>query len=548
MNQKRISMERLKKILEFIRVQIKAYWKLSIIACTIILALFIWREVRIMTVRKKIASINKEQTKTIPATRGNIYDCNGNIIATNKEVHDIFIDCCVMTDPEMWKTFSRKLAQELAQILPEKTAPQWWEDFQTARKRNNRYLPIIKGTTQEMIDSIMNSTLLKDRYKSGIIHIPRKVREYPYGNIARRTIGSWNKGTDTYLFGIENSFHDKLSGEDGFVVSRYNYKKTLKKVIVNSAAMTNGYHVHTTLDMVKQSIADSVLRATVENHDEIAGGCLAVMEVKTGRIKALVNMHKTDRGVVGEYLNYALDYAYEPGAVARPIALAAALSDGVIKSVEDEINIGEKYSGCEDYFYEWYKSLCINKQYFDIKEMRDIYLASSYRDDSNTVNAMCDGFEFTVCPMQLLVFYNTIANDGKMMRPMMIDSLVHDTYPTDSRFPFDLRERAIRKEVVDSLKKALTLNADGLIGKTGIAQMLLEPEARDYKTSNPYIDTLGRKKYAITFAGYYPQEKAQYSVICALFTKPTYNQPSQSHLPTDVVKIFTKELLCDLKP
>ena len=529
-------MEKFKKVYEFVVSIIKRYRKPLGIALAIILSIFILRGVRIMTFRRSLVSYNKPRTHKILATRGNIYDCNGNIIATNKEVHDIFIDCCVIDSPDEWKTFSRKLAQDLAEILPEKTAPQWWVYFQNARKQNNRYLPIIKNTSKETIDTLMNSTSLKKGYKSGRIHISRTVREYPYGNLARRTIGAWNSGTETYMFGIERSFNDELKGQDGYVTTCYDFKRrSFDKVVVDSKPVFNGYSIHTTLDMSMQAMADSLLHAVVESSVNITGGCLALMEVKTGKIRAIANTHKTDKGLVGEYLNYSLDYAYEPGAVAEPISLAAALSDGIIKSMNDENNIGEKYSGCEDYFYEWYKTLCISRSNFDIKEMRNVCFQAT--KDTNHITAMSKGFEFTICPMHLLVFYNTIANDGIMMRPMVIDSLVNDTYSTKISVPQELNSRALRQEVTDSLKKALSLHAGGIIGKTGLAQQVIAPESK-----NPYQDTSERKQYVKTFAGFFPEEEPQYSIVCALFTKPINSLPTQTFLPSDVVQTFVDKI------
>ena len=90
------------------------------------------------------------KTITISAERGEIFDYLGNVIATNKYVYDLHLDCCVIQDPNVWEEKSRRLAQEIALILPERTAPEWWDYFQNARKNKKRYLPIVKNVDYSM--------------------------------------------------------------------------------------------------------------------------------------------------------------------------------------------------------------------------------------------------------------------------------------------------------------------------------------------------------------------------------------------------------------
>lgn len=116
------------------------------------------------------------------------------------------MDCCVVEDPTEWEEKSRRLAQEIALVLPERTAPEWWDYFQNARKNRRRYIPIVKNVSYSMIDSLCSLPLLNEgKYKGGRILTTKIVREYPYGTLARRTIGVWRNMSDDYLSGLKDS-------------------------------------------------------------------------------------------------------------------------------------------------------------------------------------------------------------------------------------------------------------------------------------------------------------------------------------------------------
>ena len=166
------------------------------------------------------------KTVTISAERGEIFDYLGNVIATNKYVYDLHLDCCIIQEPNIWEEKSRRLAQEIALILPERTALEWWDYFQNARKNKKRHLPIVKNVDYSMIDTLSKLPIFDEgKYKGGKIVTEKVARDYPYGTLARRTIGAWSNAENDYIFGLEGQFDGDLSGTDGSKDLKVGYRR-----------------------------------------------------------------------------------------------------------------------------------------------------------------------------------------------------------------------------------------------------------------------------------------------------------------------------------
>lgn len=508
--------------------------------------------------------------------RGEIFDCNSNILATNKTLYNIHMDYSVVSSWE-WEEDSRQLSIELSHILPHKTAPQWWQYLQKAKEDGNKYIPIAKNISKGMADSLSKLTIFnRGRFFGGFICGSQNAREYPFGNLARRTIGVVSLGIGNGIFGIEGEYEHKLKGEIG--KKEVQYKHWLGKLVrreISNIEKRDGYDIHTTLDMNYQSIADSVLRKAVKEQTDIAGGCIAIMDVKTGELKAIANIHKTHNGTVGEYFNYSLVYGYEPGAIAHTMTLSAALSDGIIKSLNEKTgknglsvlegfksssnntaaNLALKYSQTPDFFYKWIDIFCFDESKFDISGMRISGITETSKmpvNNTTSLAAIGEGFEYFVTPMHMLTFYNTIANGGKMMRPMLIKKISHSNADIKTYSPEELHPQVLSTSVADTVKKALsfcisenigtgkTENSYKIIGKSSTVRDIIYVGSEN---RNKYIDQLGRRKYASTFAGFYPSANPQYTIVCALFSFPIKTMPLHANLPQSIAKEVAKATL-----
>lgn len=542
-----------------------------------------------------------DRTKTYMdyAERGKIYDRKGKVLATNKTVADLHIDCCVVENQDIWEIKSRALAQELAHMLPEKTTPEWWDYLQNARNNRRRYLPIVKNAELSLVDSLSRLPLLVEgKYSGGRICTYRQVRVYPHGDLARRTVGDERGvGEGRFLFGIERAFDGDLNGDDGFHKARVGYRGGKRRQWQEEKQdRIDGWDVHMTLDLDFQNAADSILRAAVEGNEDIVGGCIGLMEVETGAIAALANIHRLDNGKIGEYFNYSIDYSYEPGAVAQTMTLAAALSDRVVESLDENIPtnhgrlevvpfppdkyiinyerknltdsisvldgfvnsstyvasyISTRYADSQKYYDKWYDAFCVDC--FEIDDIRDVYMPALENRSLGTLASMGAGYGFKVCPMHILTFYNTVANSGEMMRPMLVKSMMSKKYGTQFMTPYTLNAHVLRPEVASSLRMALRENVrkgtgrilhdmpHEIAGKTGVSRLVIDPHLRG-DSANPYCDSEGRFQYAATFAGFYPVCEPKYSVVCALFTKPTHEPLYGAALPENTVKDFISHI------
>lgn len=539
------------------------------------------------------------ETHIDSAERGEIFDTKGKILATNKTVADLHIDCCVVENQDIWEIKSRALAQELAHVLPERTAPEWWDYLQNARNNKRRYLPIVKNAELSLVDSLSRLPLLiEGKYSGGRICTYRQVRVYPYGNLARRTVGDEiGIGEDRFLFGIEKSFDGNLNGDDGYHKTRVGYRgRKLRQWQEAKLDRIDGWDVHMTLDLDFQNVADSILRSVVQTNEDIAGGCIGLMEVNTGAIAALANIHRLDSGKIGEYLNYSIDYSYEPGAVAQTMTLAAALSDRVVESLDEMIPtnhgrledipfpydkyivnyerknltdsisvldgfvnsstyvasyISTRYADSQEYYDKWYDTFCIDK--FEIDHVRDVDMPDVENRDVCTLASMGAGYGLKVCPMHILTFYNTVANSGKMMRPMLVKSMKSETCATRFMYPYELNAHVFKPDVAASLRQALRGSVQKgsaqvlkdmpqeIAGKAGVSRQVIDPDLRG-DSANPYCDSEGRFQYASTFAGFYPASEPRYSVVCALFSEPTHEPLYGGTLPANVVKEFVDRI------
>lgn len=534
------------------------------------------------------------QEQRISPDRGEIFDCNGNVIATNKDLYDVHMDCCVVSDQKQWEEKSRKLAQELSVLLPERTAPQWWDYLQNARQNRRRYIPIVRNVESTMVDSLSKLTLFNEgKYKGGIIRTCKSARVYPYGSLARRTIGYGRGEYDEYRFGLECQYNCDLDGDEGVRTVKHAYRfGKLRRWETDYIDPVDGWDIYTTIDMESQALADSLLRVALDSNEDIVGGCLALMEVSTGNIRALANMHRLDDGKLGEYFNYALDYLYEPGEVIQTMTLAAALSDGVIKSADEKMptnhgrlasgrfpidgyilnyekrnqvdsisirdgfsassryvfsNIASRYAQTPDYYYDWFKSFSLRSYDFDLTGLHDIMLTDPDNSDPNTLMAMGSGYQMRLSPLHVLSFYNAIANNGVMVTPKLLQKMHSKKYGAQYEFRKDTHGQIIRQEITDTLKSLLAdcvqngtaqrMKASHMpfAGKTGTARQVIE--AKDSRDGGDvYRDEDGRSVYASTMVGFYPVDEPQYSVICVLVTSPTVKSLYGGGFTADVLR------------
>lgn len=548
------------------------------------------------------------ESKTKPE-RGSIMDMNGRLLAISTPMYNINMDCAVLKDEfrknksarqtdsleRAWRAKARQLCNELPKVLAKdgKTADYYYSliirNRESETMKGRRNVPITKNIDHSTYLKLCELPLFNEgQYKSGMIKTEVDTRQYPYGTLAGRVIGDVRINKDNpeesrYL-GIEGQYDYVLHGKEG---SQW-MKRTDKGSIIDPdslvVAVEHGNDVRTTLDIDIQDIADRALRRNIGDDAEIEGGCVVVMDVKTGAVRAMVNLQRNSKGELGEYFNMAVGRPGEPGSIFKAVTLAVLLEDGhvelqdklptnrgIIKempeitadsyitdwernhktnsiSIQDGFKISSNYvfrrlvldhygDNPKKFIDKLYEYKLNNAYEFDLEEKGGTKSRVPDPGTSgwsrSTLPSTAIGYSVMETPLNIVTFYNTIANKGKMMKPYLIESFEADGRAVKKFGPEILNASAFSKATADSLTKALTMvtlegtgatrlkNAKCTVaGKTGTARMVLDNSERK-GSRDPYRDIDGRRKYQATFVGFFPADNPQYTAIVTVYTKPT---------------------------
>jgi cell division protein FtsI (penicillin-binding protein 3) len=505
---------------------------------------------------RKLAKERTVQNFTIHANKGNIYSADGSLLATSIPNYEIHFDA-VVPETELFQKNIESLSDSLAYLLG-KPSHFYENELRKARAKKNRYFLIARNLSYTDYVKIKGFPLFKaGANKGGIIDSSTTVREYPIGKIAERTIGYERIKPDGTPDGkgIEWAYRKFLNGKDGKILKQKIAKGQWKPIRdVNEVDPIDGYDVISTIDVFIQDIAHHALLKQLEEYDA-EHGCVVVMETKTGRIKAISNLGRATDGTYYETQNYAITEAHDPGSTFKLVDLMAVLEDkvadtstvfdangGVIKilgkTVEDShhglgrVSLGHGFEVSSNTVmvqsvYNNYKN---NPSKF-IKHIEDwgldkkiglelkgeatpiIPKPGQARWSKISLPWMAFGYGITITPMQTLTYYNSVANNGIMVKPQLVSEIKKwnttikkfDTQVMNPRVcsPETLKKvRAILENVVKrGTAKSLYTKEFPMAGKTGTAQM-------------GYGSKSGTGMYyASSFVGYFPANKPQYTCI-----------------------------------
>ena len=346
-----------------------------------------------------------------------------------------------------------------------------------------------------------------------------------------------------------------------------------------SIEVEHGSDLISTIDISIQDIADKALRKHITDDEIIECGCVVVMDVETGAVKAMVNLKKNSKGELGEYLNMAIGRAGEPGSIFKAVTLMTLLEDGKVTldtevktnggrlegfpkaPVDEALRRYEKESGKHSITVkEGFKRSSNNvfrhltiKHYGENEQTKKQFtdrlfeynLHNAYEFDLeekggsrsslrnswsiHDLYSTAIGYSIRETPLNMLAFYNAIANKGKMMKPYIISAFEKDGKVTKEFKPVILNGAICSKRTADTLTTALKAVAQegtakrlrnakcAIAGKTGTARVVLDPEDRPLK-NNPYVNEDGQMKYQATFVGFFPADKPKYSAIVTVYT------------------------------
>jgi cell division protein FtsI (penicillin-binding protein 3) len=501
------------------------------------------------------------KTTEVPANRGDILANDGRLLASSVPYYTIYMDTrSTGMTAGTWSNGINGLSAGLARLLGERSAAGWKAVITEARRRGDRYFLIKRKVDYETLKQVRDLPIFREgQYRGGLVAQAENRRILPNNELAARTIGYLNLGNEGTEVGVEGSFDRELGGKNGIVVmQRLTGGDWITINDANSVESRDGNDIITTIDIDLQDVASSALLNQLRKHDA-HHGCAVVMEVETGDIRAIANLEQSSDGSYHETYNYAIGESTEPGSTFKLPALLAALEDGVIdtgdivdtgngtvrfynKVIRDTREEGygrltvkevfEKSSnvGTSKIIWDHYKNNprdWVNRLYaMKLNEKLDIQLKGEgtplirYPGDKLwsglSLPMMSHGYEVQMTPLQILTFYNAVANDGRMMKPRFVTAVERNgnvirRYETDVIVNSIASRSTIKKakkmmEGVVDHGTAINLKNPNykIAGKTGTAQIA--------KGKSGYRSGSG-VSYQASFVGYFPAENPLYSCI-----------------------------------
>lgn len=494
----------------------------------------------------------------IDAARGNIYSVDGSLLATSVPEYDIRMDLYApgIENDDVFYSKVDSLANSLSDFFRDKSATQYSRALRRARSDKNRYFLVKRDVSYQSMKKMRTFPIFNlGIMAGGMIAEQKNKRVLPFDDLAKRTIGYKNENVQPV--GLEGAYANYIDGEGG--------KKLVQRIAggvwmpVNpemDVAPVDGADIISTIDIRMQDIAQNALERQLiaSNADN---GCVIVMEVKTGEVRAIANYTKVAEGSYEEKFNYAIAQSAEPGSTFKLASYLVALEDGKIDTgdiVDTGNGVFRVYNKTHrDSRHGGYGKISV-KRAFEVSSNTAITkLIHTYYNDSPaaftrglhelhlnnklglqfpgegnpliktpdskswsglSLTQMSYGYELLMTPLQMLTFYNAVANDGVMLSPLFVKEIrrlgntiehykarVIDESIASPRTIKVLQEMLLGA-VEEGTGKGLKNSLFKIAGKTGTAQMA--DGAAGYR---------GRRRYQASFAGYFPANNPKYSMI-----------------------------------
>lgn len=507
------------------------------------------------------------KTHVIEASRGDILSDQKRTLATSIVYYDLRLDMMAqgLTD-KVFNDNVGALAKGLSAFFKDKSEQQYLVALRVARSEKRRYVRLGNRKVDYLeLQQLKKLPILSLPPNRGGF-IPQEIgrRVNPYGDLASRTLGFVN--SVGVKVGLEGSFDNTLKGSSGLaVMQKISGNFWIPVVSENNIEPINGNDVITTINIEMQGNVQNALRTRIAEM-EADWGCVVVMDVATGHVKAISNISRLKSGQLVEDYNYAIGMSLEPGSTFKVATLLTLLDDakaspverfdtedgdaqiGYTKVVDTKIggygvltlteiiekssNIGiakavNKYYGNRpSRFVEHLSKYGFNKPLgLEISgESKPVIKHPNLKNgwDGMTLTMMSYGYALRLSPIQTLTFYNAVANNGKMMKPKLVTAIESQgktikTFPDEVLNPAIASPKSIKQ--VQSIMEGVVTNGTAkqlrndnytVAAKTGTAQIALGRSG--YKTAT------GGRHYMGSLAGYFPANKPKYSMIIVIKT------------------------------
>ena len=532
----------------------------------------------IQRIDQEITSVNLPELFKIKASRGNIFSDDGSLLAISMPLYNVYMDLSVIDD-NIFNSDIGDLSISLHNLFGNKSASDYEKYLRKSRlKEKNKYVKLKNKVTHNELNLMKSFPILKlGKFKGGLIVEERLNRENPFGLLAKRTVGLLR---DANPIGLERAYNQTLSGVDGWQLKQ----RIAKNFWRNEDSELNslpksGSDIVSTINIDFQDVAQKALKKSLKFH-EADWGTVVLMEVESGHVKAIANL-KYENGDFDEYYNHAIAEHSEPGSTFKLASVLAGLEDGFYSlsdSVDTEngtyqfydkvmkdsrkggygkITIGEALVKSSNVGI----SKIINKSYKDKPQsfIDRIYkmglctpleLELPYPNNllikqpgkpgwsGVTLPWMSIGYSLRISPIHMLTFYNAIANEGVMVKPLFTSEILKDgqqvaKHSKEIMNPAICSKSSINKiipyliDVVDKgTAKNIRNNQYKIAGKTGTSLIAYGKNSEEEN-----------KRYRASFVGFFPAHKPKYSCIVVV-----YNPKENGFYGSDVAAPIFKEI------
>ena len=494
------------------------------------------------------------------AHRGNVISKNGTLLATSVPRYSIYFDP-VSVEKELFNREVTQLADSLSRLLKNKSKQQYVSYLKDARAKGRRYVKIANKISVADYKRMQNFPIFRaGKNKGGFIAERSYVRELPYGELAARTIG-YVREEENIFVGLEGAYNSSLRGSDGKqLVRRINGNFWMPMPSSDNVDPVNGDDIYTSIDIEIQDVAENALKKCLVENDALQG-CVVLMDVKSGFVEVMASLsYNEEKNKYEEAYNFALRHNVEPGSTFKAITMCALLENNPSLDIDSKLHLGttdykvfykrtmrdshrvtdekgyttirnafEQSSNIafatlvEDAFVDnpqryidfIYKTKIQEPLNLDIKgeAKPDIKTTKDKRWSKLSLPWMSIGYEVMMTPIQILTFYNAIANDGVMVKPQFVKEIRHGNEVKQTFDTIVINERIASAGTIETLQellKGVVQNGTAknmsklgfsVAGKTGTAQ--ISQGSAGYN----------KKNYTATFVGYFPADEPKYSCI-----------------------------------
>ncbi len=502
--------------------------------------------------------------KVIEPNRGNIFSSDGRLMAVSVPFYEIRMD--FRSESFTRDIFDRgvdELSRSLSNLFGDRNWTTYKRELVRAQEAGDRYFLVKRNVTYTQLQQVKQFPIYRlGKYEGGAIYVQQNRRVRPYGRLAARTVGYTMSDDLESVVGLEGAYDEELKGVEGYRLMRKIRGDIWMPINDNNEIEPeDGYDIVSTIDVDLQDVAESALHAQLLKHGA-DHGTVVVMEVKTGKVRAIANLSQDERGDYSETYNYAIGESTEPGSTFKLASMIALLEDGHVKP-EDLVDVGNgityyygqkmEDSGHEglgittvkhafeassnvgisrivDENYKKKPEQFINRLYeMGLNQKLGLEIRGEGKPEIKYTDSdlwsgvslpwMAIGYEVRMTPLQILAFYNAVANSGKMVKPVFVEEMLSHgkivkRFSTQvlnnhicSRETLDQVREMLEGVVTNGTAKNLANSHYKIAGKTGTAQLALDSEG--------YTEAL----YMASFVGYFPADDPKYSCIVVVNAK-----------------------------